>query len=232
MQKKCKKCQIEKSIDCFSKQKTNKDGYKNSCKPCVAEYGKKYRENNLEKEKDRSSKYYKNNYDNILEYRRKNKEGKKEYAKKYRENNKELLSIKQKINYINKKDIIKAKVYEYQKKRISEDPLFKLNKDIKSLIRDAFRRKNLHKGNQRTIDILGCSVEDFKIHLESQFENWMNWENKGLYNGTERYGWDIDHIIPITTGKTIEEVTKLNHYTNLRPLCGYYNRVIKRASSF
>ena len=207
MQKKCKKCQIEKSIDCFSKQKTNKDGYKNSCKPCVAEYGKKYRENNLEKEKDRSSKYYKNNYDNILEYRRKNKEGKKEYA-------------------------IKAKVYEYQKKRISEDPLFKLNKDIKSLIRDAFRRKNLHKGNQRTIDILGCSVEDFKIHLESQFENWMNWENKGLYNGTERYGWDIDHIIPITTGKTIEEVTKLNHYTNLRPLCGYYNRVIKRASSF
>ena len=39
---------------------------------------------------------------------------------------------------------------------------------------------------------------------------------------------DIDHIIPISTAKTEEEIIKLNHYSNLQPLCSYTNRVIKR----
>ena len=34
----------------------------------------------------------------------------------------------------------------------------------------------------------------------------MNWENYGLYNGELNYGWDIDHIIPISSAKTEEEV--------------------------
>jgi hypothetical protein len=53
----------------------------------------------------------------------------------------------------------------------------------------------------------------------------MNWDNRGLYNGQRNYGWDIDHIIPLATAKTIEDVIKLNHYTNLRPRCSYLNRV-------
>ena len=56
----------------------------------------------------------------------------------------------------------------------------------------------------------------------------MNWENYGKYNGTEGFGWDLDHIIPISSAKTEEDVIRLNHYTNLRPLCSYINRVIKR----
>jgi hypothetical protein len=36
-------------------------------------------------------------------------------------------------------------------------------------------------------------------------------DNKG------RYGWHIDHIVPIAFGTT-EEIYLLNHYTNLRPL--------------
>ena len=56
----------------------------------------------------------------------------------------------------------------------------------------------------------------------------MTWENRGLYNGELYYGWDIDHIIPISTAKTEEEIIKLNHYSNLQPLCSYTNRVIKR----
>ena len=56
-------------------------------------------------------------------------------------------------------------------------------KEIQLLIRDAFRRKDLSKDNQRTTNILGCSVEEFKLYLESKFESWMTWDNKGLYNG-------------------------------------------------
>jgi hypothetical protein len=56
----------------------------------------------------------------------------------------------------------------------------------------------------------------------------MTWENRGLYNGELNYGWDIDHIIPLSSAKTEEEVKKLNHHTNLQPLCSKTNRDIKR----
>jgi hypothetical protein len=55
-----------------------------------------------------------------------------------------------------------------------------------------------------------CSFEEFFIHIESQFIDGMSWENRSL--------WHIDHIIPLATAKTEEEILRLNHYTNLRPL--------------
>ena len=56
----------------------------------------------------------------------------------------------------------------------------------------------------------------------------MNWNNYGLWNGELNYGWDIDHIIPISSAKTEEEIIKLNHYSNLRPLCSQINRYVKK----
>ena len=56
----------------------------------------------------------------------------------------------------------------------------------------------------------------------------MNWNNKGLYNGELNYGWDIDHIVPISSAITEEDIIRLNHYMNLQPLCSKINRDIKR----
>lgn len=58
--------------------------------------------------------------------------------------------------------------------------------------------------------------------LESQFESWMSWENNGMYV-KDLATWQIDHIIPISSAKTEEEVIKLNHYTNFRPLESFEN---------
>jgi hypothetical protein len=63
----------------------------------------------------------------------------------------------------------------------------------------------------KTIEILGCTYEYFKIYIESKFEDWMNWENQGKYNGELNFGWDMDHIIPISSAKNEEEIYKLNH---------------------
>ena len=39
---------------------------------------------------------------------------------------------------------------------------------------------------------------------------------------------DVDHIIPLASTTNEDELLKLNHYTNLQPLCSYHNRFIKK----
>ncbi len=206
------------------------------------EYFSNYRKKNKEKIIENRKNYYINNkkeiLDNKKEYRDNNKEKiakqKIEYYNNnknifidYYNNNKNEISQKKKIYYIENKDKIVKDNVDYITRKYKEDALFRLNMNIRNLIRYSFKNKG-YKKNQKTILILGCSFKEFKEYVEKQFEPWMNWYNYGLYNGTEKYGWDIDHIIGLKEGKSEEEIIKLNHYTNLRPLCSYYNRNIKR----
>ena len=113
------------------------------------------------------------------------------------------------------------------KERRKSDPIFRISQNIRVYIRNCFRYKGVKK-NTKTENILGCSFMEFKIHLESKFEPWMNWDNYGKYNGDANSGWDIDHIIPLSTAKTENDIYRLNHYTNLQPLCSKINRDIKK----
>ena len=115
----------------------------------------------------------------------------------------------------------------YYNDRIKVDNLFKVRQSIRKTISSSFRNTSFRKSSKTAI-ILGCSFEEFKLYLESNFEPWMNWENKGLYNGKLNYGWDIDHKIPVSSATTEEELVRLNHYTNLQPLCSKINRDIKK----
>jgi hypothetical protein len=143
-------------------------------------------------------------------YRILNSEKKKEYSSNYSKNNREKINERVKKNYYN-------------------NPKNKLSINIRCLIYSILKRKNYIKSKKTEI-ILGCSFEEFKIYIESLWEPWMNWGNHGLYNGTLNYGWDLDHIIPLSSAKSEEEIYKLNYYTNFQPLCSYINRVIKRSN--
>jgi len=120
-----------------------------------------------------------------------------------------------------------------QKERREKDPLYKLKGNISSLIRQSIKLKGYIK-ESRTHEILGCSYEHFKEYIESFFiedREWMNWENygnpkDGIFEPNK--SWDIDHIIPLSSFNTEQELLELNHYTNLQPLCSYYNRFVKR----
>ena len=68
---------------------------------------------------------------------------------------------------------------------------------------------------------MDCSFEEFKLHLESQFDDKMNWENQGTY-------WHMDHIIPISSAETEEDVYRLNHYKNFQPL--YWEDNLKKSN--
>ena len=168
---------------------------------------------------ENSIKYYHANKETLAEkkkiYYKKNKAMFKEYGKKYREENKEL---------------IKEKKIKRQFNRRKEDFIYKLRCNVSTLIRISFKNKSFKKKN-KSQEILGCSYEEFKLHLESMFEPWMNWGNHGNPKDgvlEPNKTWDIDHIIPLSSAKTEDDIIKLNHYTNLRPLCSYNNRFIKK----
>tara|TARA_R110000796_G_scaffold74800_1_gene168196 strand:- start:41 stop:592 length:552 start_codon:yes stop_codon:yes gene_type:complete len=63
------------------------------------------------------------------------------------------------------------------------------------------------------IQFLGCSIKDFIVYLEKQFDGNMSWENYGKY-------WEIDHIYPRSKGGIF-------HYSNTRPLSIKENKIKK-----
>lgn len=93
--------------------------------------------------------------------------------------------------------------------RRKKDILFRLTHNLRTRLSKIVSGK--YKETSAIKD-LGCTVLEFKIHLEKQFSNNMSWDNYGIN------GWHIDHIIPLTAAKTQEELKQLNYYTNLQPL--------------
>lgn len=208
-------------------------------------YDIQYREKNKEKRKEKIKVYREKNKDKIKEsqkqYTLNNKDKKKEYDKIYREQNKEDKKKRDKEYYNKNKEKLKKHVKSYREKnkeiinkrtldKKKNDSLFKLTCNTRSLIKQSFKRKGCEKLTKTEI-ILGCTFKQFKSYIESKFESWMNWENYGNWNGIPselNTAWDIDHIIPLSTAKTEEDVIRLNHHSNLQPLCSYINRFIKK----
>jgi hypothetical protein len=204
MEKKvCTKCGEEKVLTEFNKNKRQSDNFSPQCKLCRSAERKKYYSKNKTRELEKIKEYQVLNKDSISNQR-----------KKYRKDNRKVLSAKHK---------------DYIKQRKLIDPIFKLKERVRSKIRKSLSKFKSSK-QLKTIEILGCDHGEFKSHIESQFELWMTWDNYGLYNGKLNFGWDLDHIIPLSSAVTKEDVFKLNHYTNFQPLCSHINRNVKKNS--
>jgi hypothetical protein len=100
---------------------------------------------------------------------------------------------------------------EYSVRRRKVD----VNYNLTIILRQRFNKalKQGYKAGSAVAD-LGCSVAEFRKHVESQWSSGMSWENYG------RNGWHIDHIIPISKFNLSdrEQVKQACHYTNLQPL--------------
>ena len=188
----CNCCKIEKNISDFSNNKRFEDNKNPTCKEC---------------DKMRSLKYYYSNKE-LVELKR------KEYiqTEKYKirrqgylkENREEINRVKKLYKLNNRENILQKKKDYYQRKK--NDPIFALTKRLRQGIYRSIRGVKLRS----SLDILGCTEEKFKIHIENQFTDDMSWDRLNEIH--------IDHIIPISSAETLEDVYRLNHYTNLQPL--------------
>jgi hypothetical protein len=168
-------------------------------------------------------------------------EKRKEYRKQYNLINKDKIKEQKKLNYLANKDKIRKGQKEYQNKnrvilqlkqneKLLNDSTHKLKVNTRNLINSSFKNLGFKKLS-KTEKIIGCTFEEFKNYLESKFESWMTWENKGNPKDgilEPNKTWDIDHKIPLSTATNEIDIIKLNHYTNLQPMCSYTNRLIKR----
>lgn len=183
MNKNCTCCKAQKSINEFYKNAKKKDGLQPNCKECAKKSSNAWKVKNVEKS-------------NAITLRSREKD-RNAYLKKAKDR-----AVTWRLNnpgYSNR----------YQTARKQIDSNFKLISQIRNLILICFKSKG-YKKNTKTEQLLGCSFNEFKNHIEKQFLDGMSWDNRGQ--------WHIDHITPMRIAKTKEEIVALNHYTNLRPL--------------
>ena len=201
----CSKCKLEKNVCEFGNSKTSDDGLLYCCKKCNNERSKIYRNENYQKTLEQQKKW-----------RDKNPEWVYNRHKKWREENNEL-SNEIRRNWLNKnpekrkeyRENYKLRKHERRKERRDNDPVFNLTNRMRCRIWKYLNILNVTKTN-KTFEIVGCTPQELKEHLEKQFKDGMTWGN--------RSEWHIDHKIPLSSAKTEEELYKLCHYTNLQPL--------------
>ena len=192
----CGKCKVIKDVGNFGKDKRTPTGLRSTCNECRREESREYRKNNPEKRKKTLKKFYlKNKESELLRfkiYRENNSEKRKETLKKHYENNK---------TEINRKQVIR------NKKRYKTNYLYRVIHNLRIRTKEYLKQ---HHSNGKFSKTIRCEPNFLREHLEKQFKDGMSWENYG--------SWHIDHIIPLSSAKNIEEINKLCHYTNLQPL--------------
>jgi len=193
--KKCNKCGKEKVFSEFYKRSSAKDGLHNHCIECGKAKNRKYYQENKEKLKTA----------NRVRLASMTKEERSEMHRRY---------------YLANRDSRIEAMKEYrtatweerkldQRKRYHSDPKYRIRMNLTNRINKVFEKLGMPKRG-RTRDIIGCDWDDLKIHIEDKFRDGMSWGNKGE--------WHIDHIVPLSSARTPEEMESLCHYTNLQPL--------------
>ena len=195
------------------------------------EYNKEWRLKNVERLKERKKEWYLKNKEQIKEYQLKNKEyikeKKREYylknieqRKEYLLKNREHILAQKKEHYLKNIEQIKEyhrrpKTQERRRNRVNN----RYNTDINFRLLTICRARvyKALKGFDKsapTMELIGCTPDELRSHIESKFEPWMNWENQG------KGGWDIEHIKACANFNLVdpEQQRECFNWSNLKPM--------------
>lgn len=213
--KTCQKCNQDKQFIQFNKNKSKKDGLDIYCKECVIENSKKYRPERIillpqdpnnkicikcSKEKSKTE----------FTIMTKQSDGLNTYCKScIKEDRKNRDWYKNQYNEYKK---------NWENHKYSNNSNYKLKNNFRCRMNSILKKQSTQKNNT-SLKYLGCSLEEYKQHLEKQFKPDMNWDNHGII-------WEVDHIYPCSKfDLTIEEnIYKCFNYNNTQPLYKSENR--------
>ncbi|SIP85991.1 Hypothetical protein PACV_278 [Pacmanvirus A23] len=155
---------------------------------------REYYHKNKEEHKIRYEKYYAehkkeiyiNSKERVKQWRENNEEKVKKYGNDYYNKNIEKVKMRANVWKENNKEQYSKWLNEYQKNKRATDPIYKISCNLRGRIYSAIKGGNK---SESTIELLGCSIEEFKKYLETWFDDKMTWENYGSY-------WHIDHEKP------------------------------------
>jgi hypothetical protein len=211
----CTKCLINKPLDEFAKDSRGRLGRRSDCKICNCERSKRYQKLHLEQVLAKNRAWVSKNLDHVKEYRRKNLPRDRERTR-LRYANDETFRIKKIKNAreFRKDPNNKQKILSTQRKLAKEyrkNPIWRIKANLRRRLCFVLHGK---RKAEHTFNLIGCTLEQLKQHLESQFTEGMRWDNYG------RNGWHIDHIKPCDAFdfSKPEDQKACFHYTNLRPL--------------
>lgn len=140
------------------------------------------------------------------------RENARKLSRKWYWNNREKELIRHRKYDQNNRDKINTRFHRLRRTNIQ----FALKDRLRASINRALRRNWVRK-SKRTMEMVGCSVDELKAHLESQFVNGMTWKNRST--------WHVDHYVPIVAFDLtdLEEQKWAFNWRNLRPLPGHEN---------
>lgn len=223
----CKECEYNLNMERYYKEKMQDEHYK-AVHEAKLEQDKLFKDHKKRclvcfQVKDLSEFYYRND---SHDYKNWCKECEKKRTNKFYNEYKEVILEKQHKHYKENRKIMlqrkkeyadsnKEKLREYHTKyvhnRRKNDDIFRLKSQIRHLINQSFRRKGKQKRGKAE-EIVGCDFETLYNYLLETYK-----QNYGIeWNGVDEV--HIDHIIPLSTVETEEEIIKLCHYTNLQLL--------------
>jgi len=141
-----------------------------------------------------------------------------DYNKKWRIRNNKLAP---KLSREEKEILVAQRKKDKNQKQNSRRKLYRSNTNYRLIANCRSRIYGaLKKGfkSYSSEELIGCSMETYKLYLETLFKPQMSWENYGK--------WEIDHIIPCSTFNLSDpEQQKICfHYTNTQPLWISENR--------
>jgi hypothetical protein len=213
----CKVCGEEKLLDQFPKQvqkiNTKRWAFYATCLECF----EKKKEEDWEKMIHQECSCCKTTKEKkeFCKYKSRCKKCDAEWRQK--EENKQKSSAYAKEHY--KKPEIRearnAKRREWRREQMRTNPQFKLEKILRDRLYHLVKSGDAVKF-ERAFNLVGCSLPELRLHLESLWKPEMNWRNHGFGEGK----WCIDHIIPVAS----RDLTKLEnqktvfHFSNLQPL--------------
>ena len=214
--KRCTKCEVIKNADCFYKSSDVKSGLSSWCKECVLEHDRIQRIAKgvmpLFKGKVEDGKKYCYGCDEIkdVECFTKDSTCKDGYYSRCKSCKREYV--------IANKDMKRAYAVA-NRDRINKQSALRRKNNASYRMRFSLSSRILHALNGKrksasTMTLIGCTIEELWLHLESQFTEGMHRNNRGIN------GWHIDHIVPCAAfDLTDPEQQKICfHYTNLQPL--------------